>query len=358
MADSNGTKTLVALWALTIIPLVFMLLRFYCKSKYSKPYGYDDMLLVGSWILSLLYTVFAQVSVGYGIGRHFNDIEDKAFLVVGVKYMYISEIFGMFSVPMSKASFCVTLLRLTIVPWQRQILWFILITINLVFWAGAILTLVQCEPKEKLWNFTLDGKCWDNRIVIYFCVFIGVYSTLMDFLLALCPWLIIHKLQMRKREKFNIIAAMSLGCLAGIACAVKTAYLPLIGTWADFTYNIGDVLIWAITESAITIVAASIPFLRPMMKYISSRGGSRGPSNGYTESHKLDDRLGGSRSLGTKVNIEAQPASNGIEGDDDSDKSILRETRDSGKITKTREVTVAYSESGDESTHDGRRGNS
>lgn len=28
----------------------------------------------------------------------------------------------------------------------------------------------------------------------------------MDFLLALCPWIIIHKLQMRKREKMNIIA--------------------------------------------------------------------------------------------------------------------------------------------------------
>lgn len=142
---------------------------------------------------------------------------------------------------------------------------------------------------------------------------------------------------------------------AGIACAVKTAYLPLIGTWADFTYNIADVLIWAITESAITIVAASIPFLRPMMKHISSRGGSRGASNGYTESHKLDDRLGGSRSLGTKANIEAQPVSNEGGADDDSDRSILREMRDCGKITKTREVTVEYSESGDDSSHDGRR---
>lgn len=142
---------------------------------------------------------------------------------------------------------------------------------------------------------------------------------------------------------------------AGIACAVKTAYLPLIGTWADFTYNIADVLIWAITESAITIVAASIPFLRPMMKYISSRGESRAPSNGYTESHKLDGRLGGSRSLGTKANIEAQPASHEGCADDDSDRSILRETRDCGKITTTHEVTVEYSESGDDLSRDDRR---
>ena len=113
------------------------------------------------------------MSVGYGIGKHFNDIEETSELVTGVKYMYISETFGLFSVPLSKASFCVTLLRLTIVPWQRKLLWFILITINLMFWAAAVMTLVQCEPKEKLWNFALAGKCWDNRIVIYFCIFVG-----------------------------------------------------------------------------------------------------------------------------------------------------------------------------------------
>lgn len=125
------------------------------------------------------------MSVGYGIGKHFNDIKDQAQLATGIKYMYICETFGLLSVPMSKSSFCVTLLRLTIIPWQRKLLWFIMITINLAFWAGAILTLVQCEPKEKLWNFALEGQCWDNRIVIYFCIFVGGLS-IFDKLLRLC----------------------------------------------------------------------------------------------------------------------------------------------------------------------------
>lgn len=87
--------------------------------------------------------------------------------------MYISETFGLFSVPLSKASFCVTLLRLTVIPWQRKLLWFIIITIQLTFYAGATMTLVQCDPPQKLWDMALPGKCWDNRIVIYFCIFVG-----------------------------------------------------------------------------------------------------------------------------------------------------------------------------------------
>ena len=147
--------------------------------------------------------------------------------------MYIGEICGLFSVPLSKASFCCTLLRLTVIPWQKKLLWFIIITVQLTFYATVVITLVQCQPLQKLWDVALPGKCWDNRIVIYYSMFVGckqslystipghplkptAYSSLMDFLLSICPWLIIHKLQMRRREKWNVIVAMSFGCLSVI----------------------------------------------------------------------------------------------------------------------------------------------
>lgn len=77
---------------------------------------------------------------------------------------------------------------------------------------------------------------------------------------------------------------------AGVACIVKTVYLPLIGTWADVTYNIADILIWAITESAITIIAASIPFVRLMMKDNFTRGDSKSQSYGNKGPYPLANR--------------------------------------------------------------------
>ncbi|KAH6638434.1 hypothetical protein C7974DRAFT_391600 [Boeremia exigua] len=357
MGDTNGPKIIVTLWVLTVLPLVFMLLRFYCKARYSKLFGWDDTLLAVAWVLSLNYTIFLQISIRYGIGQRFNDIEDKSVLPTGIYYMYIGETFGLFSVPLSKASFCVTLLRLTVIQWQKQLLWFIIVTVQLTFYATAIMTWVQCTPFRKLWDLETPGTCWDNRIVIYFSMFVGAYSSLMDFLLAICPCLIIHKLQMKRREKWNIILAMSMGCLAGVACAVKTAYLPLIGTWADFTYNIGDVLIWAITESAITIMAASIPFMRLMVQDFTSRGDSKGPSFGNTGSYRLEDTPRSGRRIGMRTDISAQKKgldTIALEGDDQSDRSILRDAKDCDRITTTREVTVAYSEHGDDSSADDR----
>lgn len=73
--------------------------------------------------------------------------------------MYIGETFGLFSVPLSKASFCITLLRLTVIQWQKQLLWFITITVQPTFYACAITTLVQCSPPQKLWDTFLPGTC-------------------------------------------------------------------------------------------------------------------------------------------------------------------------------------------------------
>ncbi|KAF2865260.1 hypothetical protein BDV95DRAFT_507702 [Massariosphaeria phaeospora] len=363
MADSNGPTIIVALWVLTIIPLLFMILRWFCKRRYSKLFGWDDWLLALSWVFVVIYTALLHASVGYGIGLHFVDA-DMVKLVTGVKYMYLGEFFALLAMPTAKTSFCVTLLRLTAVPWHKWIIWFVIVTTNASMWAVAAMTFAQCSPIEKLWNLTLPGKCWDNRIVIYFSIFVGAYSALMDILLAICPWLIIGKLQMNKRQKSSLIAAMSMGCLAGVACIVKTTYLPLIGTWTDFTYNIGSVLIWGLAESSIIIVAASVPFLRLLAKEVSSRSGSgsrsRSRSQGIRNTFRLTNRSksGGVISSAGRVKTQIEAYGDKPKDDEGSDKSILGEARaDKGKIMQTNEVRIEFGESGDDvSHHDGQSG--
>jgi hypothetical protein len=94
-------------------------------------------------------------------------------LPTGIKYMYLGELFALLAMPTGKTSFCVTLLRLTAISWHRLILWFIIVTVNLSMWVVTVMTFAQCSPVEKLWNITLEGKCWDNRIVIYFSIVVG-----------------------------------------------------------------------------------------------------------------------------------------------------------------------------------------
>lgn len=101
--------------------------------------------------------------------------------------------------------------------------------------------------------------------------------------------------------------------------------------------------------------------MRVMMKDLSSRGGSRGQSYGNTGSYRLADRTGAERSMGTKTDVKARASTYGkdtihVKSDDGSDKSILGDTKNSGRITQTNEVTIAYSESGDDASSEGRVG--
>lgn len=97
-------------------------------------------------------------------------------LPTGIKYMYLGELFALLAMPTGKTSFCVTLLRLTAVQWHKWFIWFIIVTINLTMWAVTVMTFAQCSPVEKLWDISIPGKCWDNRIVIYFSIFVGSKS--------------------------------------------------------------------------------------------------------------------------------------------------------------------------------------
>ncbi|KAH7146106.1 hypothetical protein EDB81DRAFT_842367 [Dactylonectria macrodidyma] len=265
MADTTAPRIMTTMWVMTGVSAIFMSLRFFCKHRYGKATGWDDSILVFSWVCLVLYAALTTASCQKGIGMHLTDIPPD-HLSEAIKLLYVGEFFAIVAVAVSKTSFAVTLLRLAERPWHSYVLWFIIVSLNSIMLLCGIFQFVQCSPTEKLWNLGVPGACWDPRININYAIFAGSYSAAADFILALFPWLLIWHLQMRKREKVGVAVAMSLGILASITAAVKTSYLPDIIRWADFTYSSADLLIWAASETAVTIIAASIPFLRLAFK--------------------------------------------------------------------------------------------
>lgn len=179
------------------------------------------------------FTIITQISVNWGIGKRLKDIPPEN-LPTAVKYMFIGEYFCFYSMPLGKASFCVTLLRLTTVRWHKWILWFIMLSFAIGMMAVGVMQWAQCQPVQKLWDPSVKGSCWHYSVFSIFGIVIGckwlwihqhytwsvsltrgplAISSVVDFMLALCPWIIIRKVQMQKREKASLIVAMSMGCL-------------------------------------------------------------------------------------------------------------------------------------------------
>ncbi|KAF2179279.1 hypothetical protein K469DRAFT_596566 [Zopfia rhizophila CBS 207.26] len=334
MAETNGPKIVTALWVMINISFLFMGLRFFCKRRYTQRLGIDDGILAVSWVFALIYVVFITISVKYGMGKHGTDIPPED-VVPAFKYLFIGEFFTLISISTSKTSFAVTLLRFTTRHWQKWFIWFVIITMNAALWLTAILLFLQCTPVQKNWDKKAKGSCWKSKVQDDFSIFTGVYSSVLDIMLAMFPCILIWRLPMDKREKFGVVFAMSLGFLAGITAAVKTSFLPGVGKWEDMAYSIADLLIWSLAETSVTIMAASIPYYRVLIKEVSSRG-----SAPYRRSHRLESSAKNagrrSRQLEAKEIMERQ--------DDMSDKSMLGDAQRTGAIMKMNEVTVEYHE--------------
>ncbi|KAF2476833.1 uncharacterized protein BDR25DRAFT_208769 [Lindgomyces ingoldianus] len=339
-SETRSHRIMASLWVMSGVACFFMSLRFYCKGRFGKRFGWDDLILAISWVLTALYAVFLSISAKYGVGSHFLEIpkENIYWLLFWLDHGLTCTIL---SVSLSKTSFAVTLLRFAPRPWQRYMIWFVIGSLNVIMTLVVVLQYAQCNPVQKRWNALLPGTCYDHHIIIYYSMFAGSYSALWDFVLATLPWFIIWKLQMNKKEKVGVALAMSLGILAGITAALKTSYLPGMGHWQDFTWESSNLLIWSGAEATMTIVGASIPFLRVLVKEVSSTHG-----NSYNLKNVSSGKgTGNMTRTGRPRDIQTYKRHH----DDQSDRSILGEEQSKdGVIIRSNEVTVAYHERGDE----------
>ncbi len=119
---------------------------------------------------------------------------------------------NMFAVATSKAAFALTLIRLS-QGRKRAFLWFILCSVCFIMTVSNSLLFLKCIPLEKNWNFKVQGACWDSKKVIYFNSSAGLYSALMDFVLAFIGVQTVWGLQMKMTEKIGVAVAMGMGVL-------------------------------------------------------------------------------------------------------------------------------------------------
>lgn len=303
------------------------------------------------------------ISLGYG--RHVHTIDPSVLTLIGL-LGYLSGVPVVLAIVWSKTSFAITLVRL-VQGRLKAFIWFIIITMNLFMIISIINIWISCSPVEKLYNPTVPGRCWPINVIVDYAIFSGckfslpthghpkggisgwtanmtvlvieVYFAAMYFILALLPWKLIMKLNMRKVEKVGVALAMSMGILwvllhasvsanamsnggvcrltimlvsAGAAAIVKVIQFRSM-SGGDFTCKADprmpahshilittlansattddgcSLVIWSFAEAAVTMVAASVPVLRVLIrdatssmssKYETRQHGSMVPSRG------------------------------------------------------------------------------
>lgn len=168
-----------------------------------------------------------SVTTSKGFGRHYKDIDPKVLPYIGLVGNF-SSLFAILAAMLSKISFALTLFRISEFR-MRLFLCFIIATVFLALGTSALFGWIQCTPIARNWDYTVKGTCWNPQVYVIEGVVSGglwklaslvncslivlAYGGCMDMLLALLPWKMIWKLQMKKKEKVAIALAMSMGVL-------------------------------------------------------------------------------------------------------------------------------------------------
>ncbi|KAI1772200.1 hypothetical protein F4818DRAFT_454079 [Hypoxylon cercidicola] len=217
--EGDGKMTVVTMWTLTAVTLVFVILRTYTRVVVVCSYGIDDHVYALAFVFLLLYTTFTTISAQYGFGQNMWDIKNEDDQVKAVLNEAIGQTFAVLGMAIAKWSLGLFILRIDNQRWQRVCIW--------------------CTPPAYLWDRRIEGGfCQVNATPVSLLLSSQcsnleyvkprtslkletlVTCVLVDFFFAVFPWFLLWKLRMNRQEKILILTSMSFGVIAG-ACGIK-----------------------------------------------------------------------------------------------------------------------------------------
>lgn len=291
--ENQGPMLLALSYTLLCTAISAVVLRLYVKLRLHNDLGSDDYTIVASLVsqespemaLGASLTVFwiaAIIGVGcetkfvlVGLGRHIYCLPFEQIPLV-LKWSVISQVFNIIGIGLAKISVCLCVLR--IIGRTRKhlatFLWVIIIFCAASHFAQVMLFLVQCRPMAAIWNPHIHGKCFSPHVT-YLAGYIGFgLDAFTDFVCAVIPIFILHRLQINVRTKVALCCLIGLGSLTA-GCAIAKA-VTLKGVFShDYTWGLWKPAVCTIIEHLTSITLVSLPALRPFFdKILDSRGSS------------------------------------------------------------------------------------
>ncbi|KAJ4390600.1 hypothetical protein N0V93_004196 [Gnomoniopsis smithogilvyi] len=329
-----GSEILVASWTLTCVSALFLFTRVFAKLWTHRGLWVDDYILILAWLAVLAPAIMSTVAVEEGFGKHIYNVSPEKVSPLLILINSIVTVLILASA-LSKTSFVLTILRL-VTGWMRWSAWFVLVTTNIFFGVNILLVWLIFNPNPPASGPTqLPSPGFDYSGLSSIDHF-PAYSAAMDFALVGMAWIVVSRLQMRKRrEKFGVGLAMSMGIIAGATSIVKAVIFPTLSN-GDVTFTSASLHIWSMVEPSITIIATSIPLLRVIfthVRHLATQSGSAHYGSGNADYRRsiaasANRRRKGSGSIST-VTVSNSGGSNRtpyVDSSKDSDEIVMLES--------------------------------
>ncbi|KAK1984928.1 hypothetical protein LZ30DRAFT_406463 [Colletotrichum cereale] len=264
-----------------ILSLIVVGLRTHQRLR-SGNFSLDDGLMIFGLVVYIVDVVLACLGAKSGLGTR-NEHLNPTMMVESIKYLMIWMLLYITALCAIKASICFTTLRIaTTMPKLRVAVYALLGLTIATFFTTFIGVLLLCRPVEANWNQALikegRGECSSVTSMLGLSYTSTAATIATDLACAVLPAIILWQTQMKLSTKIVVSTILSFGSFASICTMIRTPYIDNYNRpFDDFSYHIGNIPLWSNIETAVGLVAGSLPALRQLVtRNVSTRGASKG----------------------------------------------------------------------------------
>ncbi|KAK3367649.1 hypothetical protein B0H63DRAFT_565578 [Podospora didyma] len=256
--------------ALSVVSAVTVAIRFAVRWRSAIGLGWDDWLILFSLPHLFSFAAMAILSVEYGgVGRHLPVVMalDPQMFARTMLYLFVSEFNYFTLIAVIKASILVMYCRIFPTRFMKKSSYIIGIIVGLWWFSTILATLFQCQPVQRAYNpFMQEGSCFNiSRL------FVGnsIVNIITDIMIIVLPAHEVWQLHLPRAQKLAIGGVFVLGFLAVVMTCIRLkSLLDLLGGQADFTQFVAPAWIWTLAEPTCGIVTASLPTMRPLLRFV------------------------------------------------------------------------------------------
>jgi len=267
---------------------VALSLRCWVKKKMLNNFSVDDWILVAAM---LFYIVFVTMAMYAATDDRTSADMTPDQIRFFFKMTYFQEINYYLTGLLVKLSVALLLLRLTVQPIQRKILWTTIVYFTIQSLAGTLCVVFQCWPIGKYWNRDKPGSCFDTNLTAGLALFGSVNGAIADTIYAIIPAWIFWSICMSRNVRAAIFFLIILGLIASSVSFVRFKFvigftLKAPKQLQEFTGTLNELELLSIIECGLGIFTASLASIKPMLSLLKNKCGfySTSPIVSYTSS--------------------------------------------------------------------------
>ncbi|KAK1623646.1 integral membrane protein [Colletotrichum phormii] len=273
---TDGPRITAVCLTFTIIALLLVCLRWYVRTTLVKAVGYDDWVIIVSWLGACGYTVCSVIQTKWGLGiTRLEDMPPQNVLPFG-KLQFIGGPFYVLGIWGFKMSLLFSYLRFFPAGGYKIGTIIVAVACTMGHIAFMCVFIFLCTPIEKQYDPSIpadEGHCVD---AITFYLTFSSLTIVFDVIIMLLPFPVILKSQIQKRKKIVLLALFILGIFVTIIQAIRIQTIKNLVNYLDSAKSIQ----WSVVETCIGIIISCVPTLAPMVKYFAERSRNAGSTTG------------------------------------------------------------------------------